>query len=180
MSQETEHSHPLEDVFNIDSGSTPVFGIETDPTTPSTDLIDPSTGTAIERKVDGLTSEDIAREDRLDDLAVDRQLATIHDAALTAFNQQSRMSQEVDPKFAARNAEVAAQYLNIALNATNSRVDAKYKRGKLRIAAQQAGTPQTLNQNVFIADRNAILRQMMEADTVEQAQIVDVQAKEVK
>jgi hypothetical protein len=179
MSQETEHSHPLEDIFNIDSGSTPVF-TEKDPSiSVSTDLIDPSTGVPMERKVDNLTADDIAREDRLDDLAVDRQLATIHDAALTAFSQQSRMAQEVDPKFAARNAEVAAQYLNIALNATNSRVDAKYKRGKLRIAANQAGTPQTLNQNVFIADRNAILRQMMEAET-QDSPVIEGAIKEVK
>jgi hypothetical protein len=178
MSKDTEHSHPLEDIFNIDSGSTPVF-VEKDTRSVSTDLIDPKSGVPIERKVDNLTSDDIAREDRLDDLAVDRQLATIHDAALTAFEQQSRMAQEVDPKFAARNAEVAAQYLNIALNATNSRVDAKYKRGKLRIAANQAGTPQTLNQNVFIADRNAILRQMMEAET-QDAPVIEGAIKEVK
>lgn len=180
MTQQTEHSHPLEDVFDIAGGSTPTFTGVIDPTAPKTGLIDPSTGLPIDRKIDGVTTEDIQREDRLDDLAVDQQLANIHNAALIAFNEQSRMAQEVDPKFAARNAEVAAQYLNIALSATNSRVDAKYKRGKIRIASVAAGTPQTLNQNVFIADRNAILRQMLEAEKIESADIVDVQAKEVK
>jgi metal-dependent amidase/aminoacylase/carboxypeptidase family protein len=67
------------------------------------------------------------------------------------------MSQEVDPKFSARNAEVAAQYLTIALNAVNSRVDSKFKRQKIRIAKQEAGTPNTVNNNVIVADRNQLL-----------------------
>jgi alkanesulfonate monooxygenase SsuD/methylene tetrahydromethanopterin reductase-like flavin-dependent oxidoreductase (luciferase family) len=77
------------------------------------------------------------------------------------------MSEEVDPRFAARNAEVAAQYLNIALNATNSRVDAKAKRQKIRlqkqIAAGAAGSSNTItNSNVIIADRNAVLKALLE------------------
>lgn len=175
-----DNSHPLEDIFGINAGSTPLFPEdEKDVTTTSTALIDPVTGEVMVRKVDDVTHDDIAREERLDDLAIDRQLASIHDTAIVAFNQQSRMAQEVDPKFAARNAEVAAQYLNIALNATNSRVDAKYKRGKLRLAAQQGtGGPTTVNQNILVADRNAILRQILEAEKIQP--IVEVEVKEIK
>jgi hypothetical protein len=60
----------------------------------------------------------------------------------------------------ARNAEVAAQYLNIALNAVNSRVDAKAKRQKARLAAN-GGAPTTVNNNVIVADRNELLKQLL-------------------
>jgi hypothetical protein len=154
--------HPLEGIFDIEPGSTPVFhdihggtGLPTNER--SSQLLDPTSGEVVERKVDA-TIDELEIEERLEDLHIDGQLETIHSNAIIAFEKSSRMAEEVDPKFAARNAEVAAQYLNIALNAVNSRVDAKFKRQKVRMSKDIS--PKTVNNNVIIADRNSLLKQI--------------------
>lgn len=165
---DTKQPNPLEKVFDIEPGSTPVFHdihrvAATEVNDRASTIIDPTSGEVVERKSDP-NVEEIQKEERLEDLHIDGQLETVHTNALVAFEKSSRMSEEVDPRFAARNAEVAAQYLNIALNAVNSRVDAKFKRQKIRHAALKAGTPQTLNQTVIIADRNDVLKQIFEQE----------------
>jgi hypothetical protein len=157
-----DRSNPLEKVFNIEPGSTPTF---TDPvyTTGNeraSTLVDPTTGELMPRNIDPDLTE-LEREERIEDLHIDSQLEGIHDNAIIAFEKQARMADEVDPKFAARNAEVAAQYLNIALNAVNSRVDAKFKRQKVRLAKNVTKAPSTVNKNVIIADRNAMLDRLL-------------------
>ena len=157
--------NPLESVFNIEPGSTPVFddihprheGLLSER---SGAIIDPTSGELIPRSLEPDAS-DLDREERIEDLHIDGQLEEIHNSAITAFEKSSRMADEVDPKFAARNAEVAAQYLNIALNAVNSRVDAKFKRQKVRLAKTGGATPQTVNNNVIVSDRNSILEQIL-------------------
>lgn len=149
--------HPLESVFSIEPGSTPLPSAATQI---STEMIDPATGDVIERKTDGVTVEEIAKEERIEDLKIDGQIDVIHGAAMTAFEAQSRLAQEVDPKFAARNAEVAAQYLKIALDAVGTRVDTKYKRNKLRLVQNQG--PRQVQNNLIVADRNDLLKNLFE------------------
>lgn len=126
----------------------------------STEMIDPATGDVIERKTTGATVEEIDKEERIEDLKIDGQIDVIHGAAMTAFEAQSRLSQEVDPKFAARNAEVAAQYLKIALDAVGTRVDTKFKRNKLRL--EQTAGPRQVQNNLIVADRNDLLKNLFE------------------
>jgi len=161
-----EKSHPLEDVFDMEAGSTPFKFEDTEMgqlNERASAIVDPTTGELVVRKSDELTHEELEKEERIEDLHIDGQLEGIHNAALGAFEHQSRMAQEVDPRFSARNAEVAAQYLNIALNAVNSRVDSKFKRQKIRIAKKTAGAPGTVNNNVIVADRNELLKLMNES-----------------
>lgn len=152
----TNAAHPLESVLGLEPGST--FG-EEKKAVPNTALLDPSTGQEVAR-TDLPSAEELEREERLEDLAIDTKLERVHVAAIDAFEKQARLADEVDPRFAARNAEVAAQYLKIALDSVNSRVDSKYKRQKVKIAkkdieeAKKKGGGGT----VLIADRNAILR----------------------
>jgi hypothetical protein len=157
----TDRANPLESVFNIEPGSTPTFA---DPSynvgnERASTLIDPTSGEMLPRTIEPDSTE-LEKEERIEDLHIDSQLEGIHDNAIIAFEKQARMADEVDPKFAARNAEVAAQYLNIALNAVNSRVDAKFKRQKVRLAKNVTKAPNTVNNNVFVADRNAMLDQI--------------------
>lgn len=162
-----DKAHPLEDVFDMQAGTTPFKFEDTDIgqlNERASVLVDPTSGELVERKSSEMTIDDIEKEERIEDLHIDAQLEAVHNAALIAFEQQSRLSQEVDPKFSARNAEVAAQYLNIALNAVNSRVDSKFKRQKIRIAKKEAGKPNTVNNNVIVADRNELLRMLGQAD----------------
>ena len=164
MSDNTEH--PLEKIFNIEPGSSFTSPLIDDTSDRSREIVDPTSGSMVARSSTPLPAE-LDKEERLEDLHIDTQLENIHNSALTAFEKSSRLVDEVDPKFAARNAEVAAQYLNIALNAVNSRVDAKFKRQKVRIAKDGAGTPSTVNNNVIVADRNQLLRQIFGEEVVE-------------
>jgi hypothetical protein len=160
----TSNSNPLENIFDIDPGSTPTFddmhpSVTGQMNERSSALVDPTTGEIVPRKSNADTA-DLDMEERLEDLHIDGQLEQIHNIAITAFEKSARMAEEVDPKFAARNAEVAAQYLTLALNSVNSRVDAKFKRQKVRLSKETAGAPSTVNNNVFVADRNVLLKQI--------------------
>jgi hypothetical protein len=165
MTIENENQeHPLEKVFNIESGSTPVFFDNEDVTGSNerqVSLIDPTNGEIVERSSTPDGSE-LDKEERLEDLHIDSQLENIHTSAMIAFEKSARMADEVDPKFSARNSEVAAQYLNIALNAVNSRIDAKHKRQKVRLAKSDGGNKGSVtNNNVIITDRNTLLDQIL-------------------
>jgi hypothetical protein len=129
---------PLEDVFDIESGTTMSL-IQTDshdnfPTPVSDDPNAP------------LDAEDNK---------VSRQLDTVYDYALESFEAQHALQQTVDPKFAARNAEVAAQFLKIALDATEARAKNKMERDKLRSTIPKG--PGTVNNNVIVTDRRSVL-----------------------
>ena len=142
--------HPLESVFNIQPGTTP---LSTASASVSNEMLDPSTGEIVVRKTEDVSDLEIAKEERIEDLKIDGQIDVIHGAAMTAFEAQHRLSQEVDPKFSARNAEVAAQYLKIALDAVGTRVDTKFKRNKIR--AEQNQGPRSV-QNMFENSGKAI------------------------
>jgi hypothetical protein len=160
----SDKANPLESVFDIEPGSTPVFddihkkaAVEVNER--ASIIIDPTSGELVARKSEP-TVDEIDKEERIEDLHIDGQLETVHSSAIIAFEKSARMAQEVDPKFAARQNEVAAQFLTIALNAVNSRVDAKFKRQKARAAKISASTPGTVNNTVIVADRNALLKEI--------------------
>lgn len=148
--------NPIETFLDIEPGSTPDLQDMVD--AQGTELIHPETGEVVVRPTTGVTAEQIVTEERIDDLKIDKQLNEVHAAAMQAFYQQHALSQQVDPKFSARNSEVAAQFLNIALNTVNSRVDAKHKREKIRIAKTEVKTPNQIQNNVIVADRNSLMQ----------------------
>jgi hypothetical protein len=143
-------SSPLEDAFDIESGSTMsmIQGGDVVPHQPQ-----PST------------------EPDAEDVKVSRQLDTVYDYALESFEAQHALQQTVDPKFAARNAEVAAQFLKIALDATESRAKNKLEKDKLR-GTSSAG-PQTVNNNLILTDRKSVLAALRDANTRSNGQLVD-------
>ena len=152
---------PFEALFGIEPGSTPApTDLPPDAYTKTGGaLVDPTTGEIVEQPVDA-DSATLDKEDRLEDLKVQAQMDTIHAAAMGAFNQQAALSQQVDPKFSARNAEVAAQFLTIALGAVTNRAKAKNDRQKLRLAKEGGGTPNTVHNNLIVANRNDIMREL--------------------
>jgi hypothetical protein len=162
--------HPLEAIFDIEAGTT-LPGQTIDGDAPSVQpilsqippaLVIPETGQIIQRSARP-EQEELEVEERIEDLRIDGQMETIRVAALEAFEAQHRMSQEADPRFSARNAEVAAQYLKIALDTVTGRIDAKYKRAKIKVASKAAGTPDTINNNLIVADRSDILKALRDA-----------------
>lgn len=90
-----------------------------------------------------------------DDIENDRRIDEVYTLAIDAYKQQSDMVEIIDPKFAARNAEVAANFLNIALSAATSK--AKIKADRKRSAAFIPQKSSTTN-NVIVASQEDILK----------------------
>lgn len=76
------------------------------------------------------TATEVPPEKDAEDIEVDRKIDEVYDAAIGAFNNQTAYMEVIEPRYAARNAEVAANYLNIALNAASVRAKVKGDRRK--------------------------------------------------
>lgn len=124
--------HPLEEIFGLDQGTT----------------ISPVQSVEIEIDEDGDQEES----------GIDQQLDTIYAHALEAYETQAEMVDQVDPKFMARTAEVAAQYLKIALDSTNSKSNKFINKKKINASRGKMDAPGTVNNNLIVADRNDILK----------------------
>ena len=146
--------HPLEETFGLDDtyNSDPLEG---------TDL------TAIDDNQYLATTEaqlpaPVAAEPDEEDKEINQKIDTIYGEAMTAYQNQTAFVEILEPRYAARNAEVAAGYLNTALNAVALRAKVKNERKK------SAGgfvpyANQTTN-NVVVADRNQLLKMMAEGN----------------
>jgi hypothetical protein len=139
--------HPLDSVFNIEGGSD--LDIENEYA-----MTDAPRPTAPMNPAD--MPPDIKDED---DILVEKRIDEVYDAAMEAFQTQTSFIEVIEPKFAARNAEVAAGFLNIALAAANSRAKVKVDRKRANQSfvpyANQGGKNTT---NVVIASREEILK----------------------
>jgi hypothetical protein len=98
-----------------------------------------------------------------DDVLVEQRIDEVYDAAIGAFNNQMAYTEIIEPRYAARNAEVAANYLNIALAAANSRAKVKTdrKRANQQFVPYAQPGGKTTN-NLIVADRNSILKMMLD------------------
>lgn len=103
-----------------------------------------------------------------EDHEIDAKIDAVYDAALETFQQQTEYTQIIEPRYAARNAEVAATYLSIALNAAATRAKVKGER-KRQAAFVPFANGKTQN-NVVVASREEIMRMIS----------VDAEVKEVK
>ena len=137
--------NPLEQVFGIEAGSTDDVEYEM---IESNQML-PVAST--EAPVDHKDEDDIAIERRIDD---------VYEAAMTTFQQQQAYTEIVEPRYAARNAEVAANYLNIALAAANSRAKVKTDRKRANQAFVPYAQSNKTTNNLIVADRNQILKMM--------------------
>jgi len=144
MSEKTETEiiieHPLESVLGIEGGTTIVPRIET-----STEL---TTVNSYDDK----------------DKEIDEQIQEIYDAAMGAFETQMEEAEMVEGKYKARNGEVAVQFLNAALNAAKEKSNLKQHKDKTVLAQHKYQGPDTVHQNLIVADRNEILKQFTKED----------------
>ncbi len=135
--------HPLDEAFNITSSVE--FDIEN-----QYELAEvPKSSVPGEAIADVKDEDDIVAEARMDE---------IYTTAIEAYHNQAAYTEMIDPKYAARNAEVAANYLNIALNATVARSRQKTDRMRIRqfIPYNNQGGKNTTN--VVVASREDILK----------------------
>jgi hypothetical protein len=129
--------HPMEEVLDIEPGSTLV------PTLPS-------------RNTELVLAEEYDDKDK----EIEEQFQEVYDLALDAYEQQAADAEAVEPKYRARNQEVAVQYLNTALNAAKEKAGQKQIKDKLANDRKATG-PKTVNNNLVVADRNELLKEIL-------------------
>lgn len=147
--------HPLEAAFNMaeqDMDIEKEYGM-----TEMQSEVAGTTYTPVEAPADPKDADDKLVEERID---------KVYDVAMEAFNNQSAYLEVIDPKFAARNAEVAANYLNIALQAANSRAKVKTDRKRANQVFIPHGNNKKTTNNLVVADFNAVLK-MINIDNTE-------------
>lgn len=137
-------SHPLESVFGMAHDD---FDIEKEYAAAETD---PGAVAELEAAPTDHKDED--------DILVEQRIDEVYTTAMATFASQNEYIEIIDPKYAARSAEVAAQYLNIALAAANSRAKVKSDRKKTNAAFVPYNSGGKTTNNIVIADRNQILK----------------------
>ncbi len=136
--KETEKAiaHPIEGVLELEPETTLVPMIESEPTELA-----------------------IVPEFDEGDRQINEQFQEIYDVAMDAYEQQAMDVQTIEPKYRARNQEVAVQYLNAALNAAKEKASLKQNKEKMVTKAITSGT-NIKDSNVIVADRNEVLKEL--------------------
>lgn len=131
--------HPLEEVFDLDAGTTMVEYSEV------------------------LPAEVVAMPnyDQKDD-EIEGKLEEIYTTAMGQVAVIGDEMERVEGRFKARIGEVTATMLNVALGAVREKSVLKMHKDKLTPAQQAASTPHTVNNNLIVADRNELLRLMID------------------
>lgn len=152
---EVETTHHMEEVFDIEPGTTLV---ETQQS--STEMVVP----------EEYDEKDVEIED---------QYQEVYDAAMDAYEGSTGPEmQDIEPKYRARNMEVSVQYLNTALNAAKHKADLKTHKDKIAIAAKSAKAGSRTVNNNLIVDRNELLKQIMGRGEVNEKPVIDGDAVE--
>ena len=136
--------HPLESVFGMEEGT---IGMD----------IENDYAVAEQAPATPLTEAPLDVKDE-DDKLIEKRLDDVYEVALQTFQQQTAYTEIIEPRYAARNAEVAANYLNIALAAANSRAKVKSDRKRANQAFVPYANGGKTTNNLVIADRNDILK----------------------
>lgn len=134
-------TNPLDDLFNTRPADFEQDG----------DFIPMSEGTLAE--LNG--AEASVPEKDEEDVAIDEKIDTVYTAAIDAFNTQTSYMEVIEPRYAARNAEVAANYLSIALNAASVRAKVKGDRKK---SAQFVPFSNNKTNGAVVASREDIMK----------------------
>lgn len=106
------------------------------------------------------SQSDLAVSEEYDtkDVEIEEQFQEIYDAAMDAFDLNSRNIDGIDPRYRARNHEVAVQYLNAALSAAREKANLKGHKDKLSVAREKTSGARVTNNNLFVGDRNELLK----------------------
>ena len=125
--------HPMEDLFDIEEGST-------------------------EFPITKAEARELVNYDDYDekDNEIDEQFEEIYAHALAAYETQQEIIETIEGKFKGRNSEIAAQFLQIALNAVKEKSSHKMTKDKNTLASKKANG-NTTNNNLFVGDFNQVL-----------------------
>lgn len=136
--EEKQIDHPLEHLFNIEPMSTMMPVISSESEIIDTPLFDDK------------------------DKEIEKDFQAIYDLALDGYDAQVMDLEKIDPKYRARSNEVAIQYLNTALSATQQKMNLKKHRDLITSKVVRGQT--NVTNNVLMADRNEILKMMLRGE----------------
>lgn len=143
--QNTKLKHPLESLFNL----------------PENENLNPL---AEKKEDDYLAVQQAATEseykDDEEDIDINNKIEDIYTTAIETFEQQTAYAEITEPRYAARNAEVAAQYLNIALSAVALKSKNKVDKRKTKNAFIPFNNTNISGSNIVVAGRNQLLEMM--------------------
>jgi hypothetical protein len=132
---------PLDGLFDVDPDERELVEYEDVPQTELAALAPPGAA---------------APEKDEDDIETERKIDEVYDHAVTTFQNQIAYTEIIEPRYAARNAEVAASYLNIALSAATAK--AKLKTDRRRVNSFIPGMGGKVTNNTIVATREEIMR----------------------
>jgi len=136
-------SHPCEDVFDIESGTT-VMSV---PEPRSTELVQSQT-----------------YDDK--DAEIEEQYQEIYDKAMDAFDDIQNDMEGIEGKFKARNNEVGVQFLNAALNAAKEKSRMKEHKDKINpgVSSGSQDHAQTVNNTQINISTSDLIKQFAEEE----------------
>jgi len=118
-------------------------------------------------------------------LSVDQSLLDLYDKALEAYEEQINNAQLVEPRFAARNMEVAKMFLDSAFDAIALRQKQIEHVDKKEMAEQKLlgrNSPHLTQNNYILGDRNEILKKLVSPEDLplqREDEFIDLDLSEV-
>jgi len=136
--------HPLEELLNIESGSTEMVAFE---------------------RVPDETVQTIEYDDK--DTQLEEELTEIQREALETFDAlRDQMDSTTDNRQKARLAEVANQLLSTSLDAVKQKLKTKAEKDKLAKQKVTQAPSKVITNNTVIMDRNEALRQALAGNLI--------------
>lgn len=136
---EVSVDHPLEEIFDIESGTTLMPQVIRTTETVAVETYDNK-----DTEIEGLYTE-------------------VYDAAMGAFESQFQEAELVEGKYKARSGEVAVQFLNTALAAAQAKGTLKQHKDKINIDIMKTSRPNTVNNNLIVGSQKDVLKRLQEA-----------------
>lgn len=177
MTDKKLKNHPLEDLLEIETGSTPnITGnpfLDADDNSIAIDEDEIGEDEFYEEHVDNTMQEVMLNapppviNDFYDhiDQQTDRKFNTIYNAAMDAFSKQVQEATLVEGRFRARNLEVAAQFLKIGLDSAKDSATQKANKDKHSVAVNKGSAAANNTQNnIFVGNRNDLMKIMKQAE----------------
>ena len=143
-----QFANPLDDLFDIDGS-------------------DRGSVTDYEQVTEGelasLAAPPEPQEKEADDIETDGRFDEVYDQAIGTFKNQMAYTEIIEPRYAARNAEVASTFLNLALQAASAK--ARVKNDRKRVGQFIPGIANKVTNNTVICTREQIMKMMIDNDT---------------
>ena len=209
-----KNNHPLEELLDLEEGSTPRYDPlasstenqvdgesldDSDPSESMFDILDTMENSSaltesdstdlyeiddsIEKVMDSMPKEE-PFYDRIDQKVEDK-YQQIYNYSIEAYSRQMQDAEVVEGKYKARNSEVAAQFLRIALDSAKDSGNQKANKDKVKLAEKKVdhdmgnkGKGNT-NNNYFIGDTNDLLKAIEDAKSSSRTpKVINVEKEE--